>query len=35
MSCLFQGGLMSRSDVKHAQRADRSQNRQPLRGGRA
>jgi hypothetical protein len=27
--------LMSRSDVKHAQRACRSQNRQLMRGGRA
>jgi len=32
---LFRRRLMSRSDVKRAQRACRSQNRQLMRGGRA
>jgi hypothetical protein len=31
----FRRRLMSRSDVKRAQRACRSQNRQLMRGGRA
>ena len=32
--CLFGRRLMSRSDVKQAQPAGRSQNRQMMRGGR-
>jgi len=32
---LFRRRLMSRSDVKRAERAGRSQNRQLMRGGRA
>ena len=32
---LFRRRLTSRSDVKHAQRAGRSQNRALMRGGRA
>jgi hypothetical protein len=32
---LFRRRLTSRSDVKRAQRAGRSQNRQLMRGGRA
>ena len=35
MSCLFRRRLTSRSDVKRAQRAGRSQKRQLMRGGRA
>ena len=35
MSCLFRRRLMSRSDVKRAQRAGRSQNASLVRGGRA
>jgi len=34
-SALFRRRLMSRSDVKRAERACRSQNRQLMRGGRA
>ena len=34
-ACLFRRRLISRSDVKRAQRAGRSQNRQLMRGGRA